>query len=304
MGLKDPIDGYVRYLRGERNASAFTVRNYRSEIEQFADFVRAQGIGSYGKVTPRLLSRYVAWLLAEGYQRSSIARRIYELRAFFRFLTREGIVEQSPMGKDAPAVPRAPRRLPRFLEPAEVQALLTAPDLQSPLGMRNRTIAEMLYAGGLRVSELVGIDRGDIDWGRGELRVLGKGGRERIVILGQPALEALDRYLREGRPLLARGQTPALFLNYRGGRLTARGVQTVLDRTAKAAGLLKRVTPHLLRHTFATHLLGGGADLRVVQELLGHADLSTTQVYTHVTRRQAREVYMRSHPLAAESEEV
>lgn len=208
------------------------------------------------------------------------------------------------MGRDAPAVPKSPRRLPRFLEPAEVQALLAAPDLGSPLGLRDRAIAEMLYAGGLRVSELVGIDRGDTDWGQGELRVLGKGGKERIVILGQPALEALSSYLREGRPRLAKGSTRALFLNYRGGRLTARGVQTVLDRVAKAAGLMKRVTPHLLRHTFATHLLGGGADLRVVQELLGHADLSTTQVYTHVTQRQAREVYMRAHPLAAEGEEA
>lgn len=303
MGLKGPLEAYVRYLQGERNASPFTVRNYRREIGQFSEFLGAQGLDSFGEVTPRLLSRYVAWLLAEGYHRSSIARRVYELRAFYRFLVREGMVSHSPLGRDAPAVPKSPRRLPRYLEVEEVRALMQAPDLESPLGIRDRALAEILYAGGLRVSELVGLDTDDADWGRGELRVLGKGGKERIVILGQPALEALARYLGEGRPRVAKGRTRALFLNYRGGRLTPRGVQQVLDRIAKKAGLVKRVTPHLLRHTFATHLLGGGADLRVVQELLGHADLATTQIYTHVTQGQAREVYMRAHPLAAEGEE-
>lgn len=186
---------------------------------------------------------------------------------------------------------------------------MQAPDTSQPLGQRDRAILEILYATGVRVSELWGLDLASLDRAKGEMRVRGKGGKERIVLLGEPALRALDLYLKEGRPRLlltgSRGmgkeRSSALFLNRFGGRLSVRGITSVLDRRAKEAGL-SWVTPHLFRHTFATHMLGGGADLRVVQELLGHASLSSTQIYTHVSQRRAREVYMNSHPLARESE--
>ena len=250
----------------------------------------------------QVLRRYLAWLNSQGYVKASVARRLSQLRSFGRFLVREDVVRTNPFR--AVSSPKVPKHLPRPLSVPETVALLSAPDTTTAQGLRDCAILEVLYSGGPRVSELVGLNLSSIDWQRNELRVWGKGSKERIVFLGKPAMAALQAYIEQGRPHLLRGTTTttdALFLNRSGGRLTTRSVMNILKKYSRMAGLEKRVTPHTLRHTFATHLLDGGADLRSVQELLGHARLATIQVYTHVSQSRAREVYLRSHPLAQET---
>jgi integrase/recombinase XerC len=294
------LDQFITYLLVERNASPYTARNYRREVGEFLRFLKGEGVSSLQEIDRQVLTRYLLWLRAKGYAKTSIRRRISELRSFFRYLLGEKIVESNPI--KAISAPKVPQRLPRYLKPEEIGAIMQAPDTSQPLGQRNRAILEILYATGMRISELTGLDVGTGKIARGEMMVRGKGGKDRIVLLGRPARDVLDLYLKEGRPRLLKGRrTSALFLNRSGERLSVRGVQFMLDRCARKAGL-KWVTPHLFRHTFATHMLGGGADLRVVQELLGHVSLSSTQVYTHVSQRRAREVYMHSHPLAREGE--
>lgn len=298
--MKEYLDQFITYLVVERNASPYTVRNYRREVGEFLRFLKKEGVSSLQDIDRQVLTRYLLWLRAEGYVKASIRRRISTLRSFFRHLVGQKVLESNPM--EAISAPKVPQRLPRYLKPEEIEAIMQAPDTSQPLGQRDRAILEILYATGVRVSELSGLDLAGVDRAKGEMRVRGKGGKERIVLLGEPALRALDLYLKEGRPgLQGKERSSALFLNRFGGRLSVRGITSVLDRCARKAGL-KWVTPHLFRHTFATHMLGGGADLRVVQELLGHASLSSTQIYTHVSQRRAREVYMHSHPLAREGE--
>jgi len=296
--VEEYLDRFITYLVIERNASPYTVRNYRQEVGEFLRFLKGEGVSSLQEVDRRVLTRYLLWLRAKGYAKASIRRRISELRSFFRYLVRQKILESNPI--EAISAPKVPQRLPRYLKPEEIGAIMQAPNTSQPLGQRDRAILEILYATGMRISELVGLDIGSADIARGQMMVRGKGSKERIVLLGRPARDVLDLYLKDGRPKLLKGKrTSALFLNRSGERLSVRGVQSMLDRCARKAGL-KWVTPHLFRHTFATHMLSGGADLRVVQELLGHASLSSTQVYTHVSQRRAREVYMNSHPLARE----
>jgi len=244
-----------------------------------------------------VLRRYLGWLNSQRYVKASIARRLSELRSFGRFLQREDIVEANPFR--TVVSPKLPKRLPKAISVTETVALLSAPDITTPRGIRDRAILEVLYSGGLRVSELTGLNLSGFDPNRKELLVWGKGAKERIALLGQPAVSALRTYIETGRPhLVGNTATDALFLNRFGGRITTRSVMNLLKKYSRKAGLEKRVTPHTLRHTFATHLLDGGADLRSVQELLGHALLTTTQVYTHISQNRAREVYLRSHPLA------
>jgi len=296
---------YMTYLIAERNASQYTVRNYRREVGQFLEFLEAEGVGALDDITHSVVRRYVAWLDEEGYERASIARRLSEVRSFFTYLKREGIAAANPFA--SVSAPKVPQRLPHYLDVGEMERLLAAPDRTDPLGLRDATILEVLYASGVRVSELVALNLSHLRLEAAEMRVWGKGAKERLVLLGAPACQALRAYLGEARPALAgrrRGpQTSALFLNHAGGRLTVRSVQIMLDAMAKAAGIDKRVTPHMLRHSFATHMLEGGANLRVVQELLGHASLSATQVYTHVSQRDSRKVYLRAHPRAQEMED-
>ncbi len=300
--MDEHLNKFITYLIAEKNVSPYTVRNYRREIEQFLGFLKEQGIDSWDEVDRHILRRYLAWLQAQGYAKASITRRISELRSFCRYLVREGILEVNPIR--AISSPRVPKRLPNYLELEEVEALLAAPDPTSPQGLRDRAILEVLYASGLRVSELVSLNLRNVNLYRGEIRVWGKGAKERVALLGGPACRALKRYIQDGRPKLLRENKPtnALFLNRSGGRLSTRSVSNILDKYAKLAGLERRVTPHVIRHTFATHLLDGGADLRTVQELLGHADLTSTQIYTHVSQARAREVYRKAHPRAREHE--
>jgi integrase/recombinase XerC len=296
------LERFVTYMIAERNASPFTIRNYRREVEQFLRFLREQEVDRIQDVDRLLARRYVAWLSDKGYERSSIARRLSEVRTFFQFLRRERVLTVNPF--ETISAPKLPRRLPKYLTVQEMEQLLDAPDRTDPLGLRNAAILEVLYAAGLRVSELTNLNLSNVNLSAGELRVWGKGAKERVALMGQAARRVLQSYIEASRPHLAarhKGRaTSALFLNRWGNRLSNRGVQLILDQAALAAGLSKQVTPHILRHSFATHLLDGGADLRVVQELLGHADLAATQIYTHVSQRAVRKAYLRAHPLAVE----
>ena len=301
MGMDGLLERFLIYLRAGRNASPYTVKNYGNDIGQFLDYCRAKGVGSIEQIDRSLLRAYLAELDAAGYVKASIARRMAELRSFGDFLVREDVLERNPF--HTVGAPRIPKRLPQYLTTAELEVLLSVPDTSTPRGLRDRAIIEVLYAAGLRVSELVGLNVRDVDLAQAQVRVVGKGGKERIGLLGRPAVRAVSAYLNGGRPeLLGQRPTGALWLNHRGGRLTVRGVALVLDKAGRQAGIRTPVTPHVLRHTFATHLLDGGADLRVVQELLGHANLVTTQIYTHVSQSRAREVYLRAHPRAGDSD--
>jgi len=295
--MEEQLNSFIAYMRVERNASPRTVENYAREIREFLDFLRERGISGWGQVDRLVVRQYLAWLQGQGYVKASVARRLTEVRSFYRYLMRQGVVAANPL--KVVSSPRLERRLPSFLTIEQVNSLLSTPDLATPQGLRDRALLEFLYASGMRVSEIVGLNLSNLERGLREARVWGKGGKERIVLLGEPAVAALESYLRLGRPRLAGDKANnAVFLNRSGGRLSARSVQEALEKYAALAGLSGKVTPHTLRHSFATHLLDGGADLRVVQELLGHAHLSTTQVYTHVTQSQARKIYMQAHPRA------
>jgi integrase/recombinase XerC len=296
------FERYIQYLEAERNASPYTVRNYRTDLADFFKFLRGKEIGLLDEVDRQVLRDYLSHLVGRGVVKASIARKLSAIRSFYRYLVREKIVSANPI--EQVSSPKLDKRLPSFLTIEEVERLLNAPDLSTPQGQRDRALLELLYASGLRVSELVNLDLSQINLDTNEIRVWGKGSKERVVLMGEPAAEALRNYLSQGRPkLLGEKKDNALFLNRYGQRLPERSVQKILKERANQAGIGKRVHPHMLRHTFATHLLDGGADLRVVQELLGHARLSSTQIYTHVTKGQARKVYLSAHPMAKEKDD-
>ncbi len=293
------LAGFLDYMKAVRSASPYTLANYGREVAEFLRFAVARGVRGWEQFNHSHMRSYLAWLTASNYARGSIARRVAEVHSFGNYLQSEGWVRTNPFL--ALHAPKTGRRLPDVLSAPEVLSLLAQPDETTPQGRRDRAILEVLYAGGLRVGELVRLNVSDFDHHRRELRVLGKGNKERIALLGEPAVRALNDYLSLARPQLATGRRAngeALFVNRRGGRLTSRFVAMLLHDYTLRAGIDKRITPHVLRHTFATHLLDGGADLRVVQELLGHSLLSTTQIYTHVSRGRVRSVYLKAHPRA------
>jgi tyrosine recombinase XerC len=301
--LDPDVAAFLRTLEGERGASRHTLVAYARDLTSFASFARTEGIARWDQVTPHMARRYVT-VLDRHYARTAVARHLSAIRTFFRFLYREGKASSNPF--TLVSAPRRPRRLPKFLTPEEIRAVLRAPDVSMPRGLRDRAVLEVLYATGMRVGELVALRLSDLPPGgragqawRGELRVVGKGRRERIVLMTDAAQDALRQYLQFGRPALLRSRHgDAVFVNARGGRLSDRGVRLLVDQALRVAALARRISPHVLRHTFATHLLDGGADLRVVQELLGHASLATTQIYTHVSRDWLKRVYDKAHPRA------
>ncbi len=309
--MQEVFNRYIDYLEAERNASPYTVRNYTNDLlgnykrgpgKGFFQFLRLKEIDSLGEVGKHTLRDYISWLMEQSVAKASIARKLSAIRSFYRYLAREEILPNNPL-REASA-PKLDRRLPSFLTVEETVRLLLVPDLATPQGRRDRAIMELIYASGLRVSELVKLNLEQLNPDTGQIRVWGKGSKERVVLIGEPAAMALSNYLRQARPeLLGKRSSSALFLNRYGGRLSERIVQMILEKYAGLAGLGKRVHPHLLRHTFATHLLDGGADLRVVQELLGHASLSSTQIYTHVSQSRARKVYLSAHPMARKRDE-
>ncbi len=295
--MQEIFNKYINYLEAERNMSAYTVRNYTADLMDFFDFLRAKDISSLREVDRLTLRDYLSHLMKQGLVKASIARKLSAIRSFYRYLLQEGMISTSPVATTSS--PKLDKRLPSFLTIEEVKRLLEAPDLSTPQGQRDRALLELLYASGLRVSELAQLNLEQVNLDTREIRVWGKGAKERVVLMGEPAAKALTTYLSQGRPkLLGKKRSNALFLNRYGGRLPERRIQIILGKYASSAGIDKKVHPHLLRHTFATHLLDGGADLRVVQELLGHADLSSTQIYTHVTKSQAKKVYLSAHPMA------
>ena len=309
--MQEALNRYVNYLEAERGLSPYTVRNYTMDLignyargaeKGFFQFLRAKQVSSLDKVDKQVMRDYMSWLMSQGVVKSSIARKLSAIRSFYRYLVREQMVPANPLEKASS--PKLDRRLPSFLTIAEMVRLLEAPDRSTPQGLRDRALLELLYAAGLRVSELESLNLEQLNIETNEIRVWGKGSKERMVLIGEPAAHALNNYLAHSRPtLLSKKKANAVFLNQYGGRLPARRIQKILDKCARKAGLEKKVHPHVLRHTFATHLLDGGADLRVVQELLGHAQLATTQIYTHVSQSQARKIYQSAHPMARKGDD-
>jgi len=283
------IEDYVRYLTAERNLSPYTLRNYRADLRDFGRYLEAEERLGPLDVDRQSFRRYLGRLHEAGTALASVRRKVSTIHTFYRYLVVQGALERDPLlGVSSP---KRERRLPQILSKDHLTAIIEAADSADPQGLRDRAILELIYAAGLRLAEVVGLDVPGADLRERLVRVRGKGNKERIVVIGRPAAQALQRYLREGRPKLAQAEESSLFVNREGGRLSGRSVQKIVRKHALMAGLDQRVFPHLLRHSFATHLLDGGAELRVVQELLGHASANTTQIYTHVTEEQQRRVY-------------
>lgn len=298
----DYLEEFLVHLTAEKRVSRHTLEGYSLDIRQFHEILEKIEPGcSILSVNSGHLRAYLKQLETLGYSKRSVARKQSCVRSFFRFLVRLGAVGANPALEMK--TPKLEKRLPVFLDEPDAKTLMETARENTPLCLRDRAILEMLYGSGLRVSEVCRLNTGDIDYSLGLVQVMGKGGKERAVPVGSEALEALAHYLRSGRAILARAATrkpdrKALFLNAKGQRLSVRGIQRVVDKHATAFNGLRRVTPHTLRHSFATHLMNGGADLRSLQEMLGHASVSTTQIYTHVSQRRLREVYDRAHPRA------
>jgi integrase/recombinase XerD len=302
-GLESQVERFLDHLLVERGLSAHTIAAYRRDLARYAGFLGERGVPDARSVRDRDVAAHVAAVSAStygdgrSYRASSVVRALSSVRAFHRFLLREGDVDRDPTA--GVVRPKLPRRLPKPLSVEDVTRLLAQPDPSTPQGARDRAVLETLYGAGVRISELVGLDVDDVDLEEGSVRVLGKGSKERDVPLGRYARDAIGAYVTRVRPQIATARSrSALFLNLRGGRLTRQGCAGILARHARGARIDKDVSPHVLRHSFATHLLEGGADVRVVQELLGHASVATTQVYTLVTKEHLREVYLTSHPRA------
>lgn len=298
--MQAAVEGFLRYLRIERNASPLTLKSYRSDLARLLQFLVSTdaGLCEPQDVSIGQLRAYVADLHQQGYARTTIARRLASLRSLFEYCRREKLVESNPAR--ALRTPRQGRRLPHFLSTEQVAKLLETPSEDQPAGLRDRAILETLYSAGLRVSELVSLDLADWDRDSNVLRVRGKGRKERIAPVGRFAAAAILDWLEhrqtDNSPSATDGD--AMFLNRFGRRLSARSVGRMLEKHIAAAGLDQLTSPHTLRHSFASHMLDGGADLRSVQELLGHKSLTTTQIYTHVSTRRLRETYDRAHPHA------
>ena len=318
-----PIREFLEYLQYERHFSAHTVKCYSADLRQFVDYLQdnphtwqdqpqadgasytdssvyaEEGAGMTSillEMNVNTIRTFLAYLSEKNYSKTSSARKLATLRSFYKYLNRRGYVETSPVS--AIRTPRQEKRLPRCLEPEQIQKLLSCPDTNTLLGARDRAILETLYSSGLRVSELVSLNLSDVDFLGEVLHLRGKGKKERIAPIGPSALQAIQRYLtfRDADPRKANFDPQALLINKHGQRLSTRSVRRKLDKYLRQAGLDPRISPHTLRHSFATHMLNNGADLRVVQELLGHRSLSTTQIYTHLTTSRMKEVYDNAHP--------
>ena len=286
------IDKFINYLDVEKNSSPHTILNYRIDLRSFAQFIGEKDVASIDHLT---LRKFLAEMRAKNYSKRTIARKLACLRSFFRFLYREGHIKTNPI--TAISTPKLDKKLPIVLDEAKVARLVQSPSQDDISGLRDRAILETLYSAGIRVSELVGLDVRNVDLISEVIKVLGKGSKERMVPIGSPAVSAIRNYLdkRDGASVKDKN---AVFLNHNGRRLTDRSIRRILNKYIKATSVAEHISPHSLRHSFATHLLDRGADLRSVQELLGHANLSTTQIYTHVTMDRLKTVYDKAHPRA------
>ena len=289
----ESVKAFLKSLKSERNFSPYTITNYGIDLEKLSEFLGEKSVFSAKKDDAR---RFLYFLEKQNFKRRSLARKISACRSFYVYLMREKMVSANPFA--LLSTPKIEKKLPNFLYRNETDKLFAAIKGDKPFDLRDRALIELLYGSGIRVSESVKLNLSDIDLDSGEVRVLGKGSKERIALIGRHAVEALRVYIRKGRPKLLQQESLAVFLGRLGTRLTQRSVERTMKKWIKRAGIDKKVTPHTLRHSFATHLLDSGADLRSVQELLGHSSLSTTQVYTHITKERMKSVYNSSHPRA------
>ena len=297
------ISGFAEHLRAEKGLADLTIRNYIADIQPLYEYMALKEIADMRALDRHVLRAYLAWLNRLGYVRHSVARKLSTLRTFLRWLARKGVIEGDPLPKRG--VMRVQKRLPRFLSQEQAGRLMDAPDAAKPTGLRDQALLEVIYGAGLRVSEASNMRVTDLNLSTREARITGKGSKQRIVLLGETAKDALTAYLRRGRPALAgKDSDTYLFLNRFGGRLSQRSIQQKVRKYSVQAALPSGIHTHTLRHSYATHMLEGGADLRVVQELMGHASPATTQIYTHVTNAQARQVYLNSHPRARKSQDA
>lgn len=295
--LEPALDLFLAHVRVEKGLSANSVEAYGRDLRRYLGFLSERGLSSWPEVRRADLQAHLAWLVSHGISARSQARALSAIRALHRLLAAERIAAEDP--SDEIEAPRPGRRLPELLSVDEVERLLAAPRPRTAAGARDKAMLELLYATGLRVSELVTLDVNQVDLESRVLLARGKGSKERLVPVGAPAAEAVRRYLTGPREALLRGRRSRdLFVTPRGGRMTRQGFWKLLGRYARAAGIRRAISPHKLRHSFATHLLSGGADLRAVQAMLGHADISTTQIYTHVDRSHLQRLYQRHHPRA------
>ncbi|EGL99577.1 Tyrosine recombinase XerD [Ligilactobacillus salivarius] len=288
---------YLHYLKVERGLSENTIASYGIDLKLFLEYLRENEIPSFKQVNKEVIVNYMQAEKNNNKANSSILRSVSSLRKFFQYLAQEKIIEKDPMLLID--TPKKKQHLPQVLTKEEVEKLLHSPNTGQVLGLRDRAMLELMYATGLRISEIINLKLEDLHLTMGTLQTLGKGHKERIVPVGDEAIKWINRYLEEARPkLLKQKRSNYLFLNFHGNNLTRQGVWKNLKAEVRKAGIQKNITPHTLRHSFATHILENGADLRIVQELLGHADISTTQIYTHLSNKQLADIYNRAHPRA------
>ncbi|WP_226665715.1 tyrosine recombinase XerC [Metabacillus litoralis] len=299
--VKVLLNLFVEYLQIEKSYSQYTVVNYVNEIENFASFMKEQALEHLEEITYQDTRLYLTQLHKRNYSRKTISRKVSSLRSFFRFLVREEMLSENPFS--LVSLPKKEQNIPKFLYTEEIEKIFSISDCNTPLGQRNQALIEVLYGTGIRVSECCNIKLTDLDFFIGTVLVNGKGGKQRYIPFGSYAQDALEQFINRGRisitsHLSASDQHSYLFVNHRGAQITERGVRYILNEMIKKASSTLHVHPHMFRHTFATHLLNEGADMRSVQELLGHAHLSSTQVYTHVTKDHLKKIYMTHHPRA------
>ena len=295
--MESLIQEFIDYLGHEKGLASNTLESYSRDLKQYYGFLSGDSSLSLENASQSTIVAYLMDLRKQGKATATIARRLAALKAFYQFLVKENYVESDPTGELSS--PKLERKLPKVLTVEEVERLLAQPDFSTPAGKRDKAMLELLYATGIRVSELVNLNVQDVDLQEGFVRCLGKGSKERVVPIGEMAIIALRSYLENARSkLIADPKEKALFVNHHGRRLTRQGFWKIVKKYSQQALIRKEITPHTLRHSFATHLLENGADIRAVQEMLGHADISTTQIYTHVTKDRLKDVYAKSHPRA------
>lgn len=293
--MEQYIKKFINYLQ-LKNQSSYTITSYQNDLEKFLDFLNQEAI-SIEATDYKIIRNYLSYLYSKNYAKRTIARHISCLRSFYKYLIKEKVVDKNPM--QLISNPKQDQTLPKFLYEKELEQILAIPDTKTSFGLRDAVMLELMYATGVRVSELVSIQITDIDFYNRKIKVTGKGSKERYVLYGTRLQKLLDQYLSDGRNQLKKNKiNQYLLLNHLGNPLTTAGVRTILNKILKVGAVKFHISPHVLRHTFATHMLNGGADLKSVQELLGHENLSTTQVYTHVSNERLRHVYLTAHPRA------
>lgn len=297
--IEDALTKYHNYLEVEKNYSTYTVQNYFKDIHEFQSFLETEQYGDLIKIRTENIARYyISYLVNQGFAKKTIARKISSIRSFYKYLVVEGFLERSYF--ENVETPKLDKQLPKFLYQNEIELMFNSIDITTPIGKRDYALLELLYGSGLRVSEICTITEKNLDFPNEMIKVFGKGSKERYVPMNQRTIDALKEYIYLGRPSLIQkvelNAPQELFVNHHGGPLTTRGVRVILDKIIDKTGELGHIYPHMIRHTFATHLLDGGADLRSVQTMLGHENLSTTQIYTHVSKEQIKESYMLNHP--------